>query len=390
MQGNKSKQTKIWLSLLSASALLGVIVSVFLTTHYYSVKSATNGFKSYCNLGQAMNCDAVAASTYAELIKGVPFSSLTAGWFLALFIIAMFAMNKEWRRESVRAAFVLSLIAVIFSAIFFAIMAFVLKTYCILCLVIDVVSLSSLASSLFLKPEGLKLNKPDWGKWRTLMASTASALFVAVIGLKGLDSATVDSSTVRVIAEQITYSSPVFVNTSSELPSIGHKDAPITIVEFSDFQCPYCKVGAITLHSLMNRYPGKIRVIFKNFPLDPTCNKTIEHRAHSAACEAARIALCAHRQGKFKAVYEKFFEKQEALAPGRLMDMVVGPAGLNAAELTACVSSAEIDTLIAKDVNEATGLGVKSTPSFFINGRKIEGAYPLDAWIMITDSLLKQ
>ena len=177
------------------------------------------------------------------------------------------------------------------------------------------------------------------------------------------------------------------MKTGEELPSIGPLSAKITIVEFSDFQCPWCRLGAFAVNSTINRYPHQIRIIFRNYPLDQACNPQFEQTAHPIACEAARVALCAQKQGKFETLYQELFEKQASFSPGRPAE-IAKESGLNGIELQRCLDSPETSTAISNDIREATLLGVKSTPTFFINGHKMEGAYPVEAWNGIIDELL--
>src|SRR5437016_3256397 len=128
------------LNLLTVFSLVGVILSVVLTQHYYQVRTGSAGFKSFCNIAQTMNCDVIAASPYSELVAGIPLSSFATGWFLALFAIALFARNSFWRREGLRAALGLTLFSTLMSVGYFLVMAGILKTYCLYCLGVDLIS----------------------------------------------------------------------------------------------------------------------------------------------------------------------------------------------------------------------------------------------------------
>jgi protein-disulfide isomerase len=169
------------------------------------------------------------------------------------------------------------------------------------------------------------------------------------------------------------------VGADDKYTSIGPKNAPITIVKFSDFQCPSCKFGAFALHPILLRYPEKIRLVIRNFPLDPTCNREVPQGGHAHACEAAKIAVCANQQGKFKAVYEQFFEHQDEIAAGRVHGLAAG-LGLDMAKIDECVTKPETMGAIKADIEEGIKLGVSSTPTFFFNGKKIEGGMPSEVW----------
>ena len=389
MSQTATRSTPRRLLLLAILALAGIGVSVYLTQHYYEIRNGSAGFHSICNLGAAMNCDAVAASAYSDLLPGLPLSSVAAGWFLALFAIALVARNPFWRREALRAALVLTVGGTVLTLAYLGIMAAVLHTYCLFCLVTDALVFVSLSIVWSLKPEGFKEHKPDFSKWKGLAAATAASIIVAVFGLRALDAETLSSSQIDELASSA-LSTPVLpVNTGPEFPSMGPANAPITIAEFSDFQCPFCRIGAFSINSVLEHYPSQVRMVFRNFPLDSGCNRKMDRSMHPYACEAAKSALCANQQGKFAAVYETFFENQASFAPGKIAQLAQ-EAGLDPAQLAGCLNSPETAVAISRDVEEAVNLGVQSTPTFFVNGHKVQGALPPPVWSRIIDQLLKQ
>jgi protein-disulfide isomerase len=138
----------------------------------------------------------------------------------------------------------------------------------------------------------------------------------------------------------------------------------------------------------LNRYPGKIKVVFRNFPLDMACNHNMKQPLHTVACEAARVAYCANQQGKFKEVYEDIFENQNDLKPGMPAELAK-KAGLDEAKLNACVQSTETQMAIQSDIAEADRLQVQSTPTLFVNGHKVEGGLPIPVWDKLIDAMAK-
>ncbi len=384
-----NRKIPLQLIFLSILALGGIGASFLLTQHFYDIRNGASGFKSFCNIGQTMNCDVIAASPYAELIAGIPLSSFAAGWFLALFLTSIIALNPDWRREAIRACFALTGWSVVMSTLYFFVMMVRLKTYCLLCLVTDGISLASFITVLTLRPEGFAKKGIDLSKWKAFIGLALASVAAMVFGLRGMDTLAIPSSDLMELVNSVMSTPALSVSTSAEYPSIGPSNAPITVVEFSDFQCPFCRIGAFGLNAVMNRYPDKIRVVFRNFPLDQSCNLNFKQSAHPFACEAAKIALCAHRKNKFEVLYQEFFERQARVALGQVMDLAKS-VGLDEGQIQSCVSDPSISTAITKDIDEATLLGVKSTPTFFINGHKMEGAYPPVVWNKIIDQLLNK
>ena len=161
-------------------------------------------------------------------------------------------------------------------------------------------------------------------------------------------------------------------------PSLGPADAKITIVEFSDFQCPFCRrFHADTYHALLDAYPGKIRFVYRNLPLTSI---------HPNAMPAAIAALCANDQNAFWDFYEKLFTNDtldEATYIQHATDL-----GLNVDTFKACLTSGSHDDFIKKDMDFSLGLGVQSTPTFFVNGLAIVGAQPLENFKQLIDKEL--
>lgn len=379
---------KIWALILFAA--LGVGANLALSDLFYELRGGTSGFASYCNIDQTMNCDAVTGSRFAELLPGLPLSSFGAGWFLALLIVAWLARNPFWRRDAVRASFALSAFAVLCGAFYLIVMAVEIGTFCIMCLVVDLAATGALLTSLSLKPEGFSKHAADRSKWKVFGGILAGSLVVMVFGLKAFLQVPgfpgIDNDT---MAKQVLQSSPHAIQLPADALAIGPSDAPITIQEFSDFQCPYCRMGAQRLKALQHRYPGKIRVVLRNFPLDPSCNPQIQGRGHPMACAAARTVFCAEKQGKFEAVYEEIFENQAELRSKPPVELAVR-SGVDRAALEQCMSAGTADNAIARDIREAMELKVQATPTFFVNGLKVEGPAPLEVWFQIIDELLKR
>ncbi|MEK6579082.1 MAG: thioredoxin domain-containing protein [Bdellovibrionota bacterium] len=375
------------LKLLIVLSLIGMTLGALLTQHFYEIREATGGFKSYCNLSSHVNCDVVAASTYAELAFGLPVSSFVVGWFLALFGVLWMARDRFWYRESLRAAFLLTGVGSVLSIIYFGIMVAVLHTYCLLCIGVDLISLISFGIIISLKPEPLSKAKLDRAKWKSFAILTALGVAASVFGLKVFETSKVSNSDIEEMVSSVFISAPISISSGPEFPSLGSPQAPITIVEFSDFQCPYCRASALMLNTLLNRFPGKIRVVFRNFPLDQACNRMMQNPGHTYSCEAARVALCAHQQGKFQPAYEAIFEKQSALAPGKAAEFAIA-AGVDATTLQSCVSTPEVQDKVTKDIEEGIKLQVKGTPAFYINGYRSE-ALPLKAWVKVIEQVLR-
>jgi len=158
----------------------------------------------------------------------------------------------------------------------------------------------------------------------------------------------------------------------------GPADAPITLVEYGDFHCPFCKRVQPTLTAVLAKYGPKIRMVYKDFPLD---------NLHPQARAAAEAARCAGEQGKFWEFHDKIYAGDpDATAP--TMQLYAQQVGLDAAKFEACRSTRKFQSQVQADGVEGTKLGVSGTPGFFINGRFLSGAQPIEAFAKIIDEEL--
>ncbi|MBU0469874.1 MAG: thioredoxin domain-containing protein [Nanoarchaeota archaeon] len=148
---------------------------------------------------------------------------------------------------------------------------------------------------------------------------------------------------------------------------LGDENAPVTIVEFSDFQCPYCGKAYENLKPLEKEYidTGKVRLVFRDFPLS----------FHLEAESAAMAAECAHEQGKFWEYHNTLFENQAELGTDKYIKWA-GDLGLDVAQFEECVKSQKYLNEVAEDFVDGQKYGVSGTPAFFINGKLISGAQP--------------
>lgn len=173
------------------------------------------------------------------------------------------------------------------------------------------------------------------------------------------------------------FKNPIKVDVAGS-PTKGPENAPITIVEFSDFECPFCARGADTVESVFKEYPGKVKVVFKNLPLP----------FHKRAEPAARAALAAEKQGKFWEMHDAFFKNQRGLTNEFIMK-TAKDLGLDMDKFQKDMESEEVKAQVKDDMEQARKIGISGTPGFSVNGVLVKGAYPLDHFKMIIDRWLE-
>ena len=161
-------------------------------------------------------------------------------------------------------------------------------------------------------------------------------------------------------------------------PALGSSSAKVTIVEFSDFQCPFCLRASPTLKQVRQTYGDKVRIVWKDFPLT---------QIHPQAFKASEAGHCAAEQGKFWEYHDKLFASQQALQPESLKQYAKD-MGLDATKFDACLDSSKFAERVRDGVSAGAQLGVNSTPTLYVNGRRLEGAQPYDVLASVIDEEL--
>ena len=160
--------------------------------------------------------------------------------------------------------------------------------------------------------------------------------------------------------------------TLKDVPMKGAENAKVVVVEYSDFQCPFCKRGKDMLPDIMKQYNGKIKVVFKQLPL----------QMHNWAMPAAIASTCAYQEGgdgKFWAFHDKLFDSQKEITldnSNAKFNQYAKEIGLDTKKFDACLKSADVKAKVDSQIKEATEIGVQSTPTFVINGMLVPGANP--------------
>src|SRR3954451_22623981 len=160
-------------------------------------------------------------------------------------------------------------------------------------------------------------------------------------------------------------------------PSMGPANAKITVVEFSDFQCPYCAVAISEINALLKAYPTQIKLIFKQFPLE----------THPQADLAAAAAIAAHKQGKFWPMHDAMFAHRNDLSRKNLL-LLAKQIGLNVDQFESDIDSTEVRETVVRDVQDGDRAHVEGTPTLFISGQRYNGPVTLASLKPVIDAEL--
>jgi len=260
----------------------------------------------------------------------------------------------------------------------------VLGTVCLMCTGLYVAAAGQLSASLMLPRaftgahgRGAQLFAPN------ALPATAAAMFVATaaFGRFGWSGELSRSVAAGQSLEQLREADPEFYDWYVALPvstsaaaraadEVGN--APVVIVEYSDFECAYCRRNRELIRDLESRYPDVLRVVHRHFPLDPACNEAVEQSVHPRACRAAEAAECAALQNRYDEMADLLFENQDRLFESNL-ERLATRAGLDLERFRACLASRETLAKIVADTRAGGALELTSTPTLFFNGRRVKG-----------------
>jgi protein-disulfide isomerase/uncharacterized membrane protein len=155
------------------------------------------------------------------------------------------------------------------------------------------------------------------------------------------------------------------------VPFKGPAEAPVRVVEYSDFLCPFCRSLAGAFSSFLPQSGNRVAVYFKNYPLDQSCNPNLKTTIHAGACALALGGLCAQDQGRFWPYHDKVYASPPSNPSLKDVARVAGEAGLDAAAFESCMTSAKTRDRLGAQIAEAHGADVEATPTVFINGRRL-------------------
>lgn len=376
MKFNNSLVEKKWPLVLLSGLMLGL--SIYLTVHYFEVVYPKGlQSSSFCNLNDFFNCDASIQSAFSSVL-GVPISAF--GIILSLFTLVGVSFGTESFRNTVTVNLLLNLIGCIL--LFFCSLIFV-GSICPLCFLYYVAS--ALAFYICRKQNPNFLKKPAQSVRINILYGVLIAVVLAVVHTydNQLKSQTEQSDRLLIEATMLEFKSQPLIDfkEESKFKLATQANAPIRLVIFSDFECPACKMFSEQLHELLPKYQGKIDVAYHFFPLDQSCNAAIKRAMHPHACAAARVAIC-RPPAEFQATHDDLFKNQNQLE-ARVKQI--------AAErnLQSCVQDAATEKTLQADLAAADKVQLQSTPTFLVNGRKLEGVIPAYKLQIIFDELIK-
>jgi uncharacterized membrane protein/protein-disulfide isomerase len=370
-------------------ALVGLAASLAsLYVHYQLLVQP--GYASFCDINETFNCQQAYLSRYGSVF-GVPTALFGVIWFVFVLILALLEnLAPPTVKESIPAYLFATTTIGLAVVLYMAYAAFiVLKAVCVMCLttyaaVIGLFIVSGLSKSM---PPMTTLPRRFVADLRAMLARPA-LLAVVIVFLAGAVSAVAffpSEASLRVQSAQQRAAQPATADQRSEfdryweslprttvpVPSDG---ATVLIVKFTDLQCPACGATFFEARPVLSKwqsqYPGAVKYVAKDYPLQPECNSNVLRPLHLAACDAAVAVRLARMRNKGEALEEYFYSHQAMMSPVSVREAAQAVAGVT--DLDA--QYPRVIEGVKADVGLASLLGVRQTPTFFINGVKLEGA----------------
>lgn len=363
--------------LVAVGALIGLVMSGLSLQHHLALvrELAQQGGAepSYCSINAWINCDVTVTSRFSTLF-GIP----TAGFAIVFFAIHLIFLILAWlddapdRKPAAALGWWLAALGVIPSGFLLYTMLVGLGVLCLNCLGVDVGLLITFVG--WSLAGGMRCVKgADRKEWTRALTTAA---VVGAVGVLFLLNVRETLAGMRPTAEAI----QTFVQRFAQQPVVefaldpathpvwGNPNASVTIIEFSDFQCPHCQKAAQILRPYLAEFRNRVKFIFANYPLDQQCNTSMQQPMHPFACLAARASICANQQGKFWEYHDDIFANQKALSREKLVDLAKA-RGLDDAKFNACLDDAATDAAVRADIDAGVKAKLTGTPALFINGR---------------------
>jgi protein-disulfide isomerase/uncharacterized membrane protein len=367
--------------LLVAFALLGLAASSAATYVHYNLIQNPD-YSSFCDINATVSCKAAYLSRYGS-VAGVPVAVGGVLFFLWVLLMVWGSRGKSRIKDSAP-AYIFAVSTLALAVVLYLAYAsfFVLKEVCPLCVatyvgVIGIFVISGGASSVPMSSLPVRALRD-----LRVLAATPLALVIALLFVAGAA-----WGTTRFPHQQDRPSSeppkPLSPDQRTEFERwwdvqpksasfpYDNQGAKVLVVEFADFQCPQCRVQYIALKPVFDAYAESkdVKVVMKQYPLNSDCNSFVPTRMHNAACDAAAAAVMARSKGQFEKMQDWLFMHQDQLSPSTIRDALTDITGIKDFDAQKDKALQEVKT----DISIGSSLQVNSTPSFFVNGKRIPG-----------------
>ena len=331
------------------------------------------GDTGVCSAGSGVSCVDVATSSYSEIF-GIPIACLGLAFYLTAFVLITIKLFSDSLLEKLDdVSLVGGVLATLYSIFLLVISTLVVGKLCPLCMGLYVVNLGLLLTAWFSHSEGgLQGLYNLKGILRLSSTWAAALLFLILTPLTHFGFAQFYDVGGPKKSVASPMKAPVNVEPGTS-PFRGDEDAPVTIIEFSDFECPHCRRLSDNLKQASILSPGRFKYHFKHYPMDNDCNSDIEGEMHQNACLAAAAMICAEQFGQGWALHDRMFENQKQLSRATIIALAT-ELRFDIERFNACLSEKKTIDLVKADISQGRALKIQGTPTWFINGIQQVGA----------------
>ncbi len=374
----------IYVFMVGFLVVIGLTDSIYLAISHYRVHSDV-GYQSFCALSKALNCDTVSQSP-ASILINLPVAVWGAAGYLFFLSLVLFTASRSSERRCVWALCLV--IACIFSiaSMVFAWISSKIGSYCILCILTYCINLILVYLCWIiwrrLVPEDLWTSvKRDlrflWSKRRLsipLLTTFGVGLLLANLMFPAYWETEISS-----------VSSHLAIGLTAEgHPWIGSEQPVLEIHEFSDYQCFQCRKMHYYLRNLVGRFPDKIRLVHRNYPMDHEFNPIVKEPFHVGSGKMALLAIHAAASGSFWKMNDRLYAATEKTEDINLKD-VANDTGFDARELAASLKHEPYSRRLLLDIHQGIKLGIIGTPTYLVDGKIYEGRMPAEVLMPVID-----
>jgi uncharacterized membrane protein/protein-disulfide isomerase len=348
-------------------ALGGLLVSLYLSYSHYRVYTDI-GYKSFCAISKAINCDTVSQSTYA-IFLGLPVAVWGIVGYIFLLLLLLIANNKDAGKKRVwTLVFLIAAAFTLYSIILAVISTFYIHSYCIMCLVLYAVNLLLMFYTHMIRSRFKSGGLIDGFTKDIQFLKTKRSAIIGMLApfFAGIILLLIYYPTYWQFASPVLLSNIDSGTTKDGHPWIGAENPKLIITEYTDYKCFQCKKMHFFLRQLIAKHPDKIRLVHRHFPMDHSVNPIVKEPFHIGSGKMALLAIQAAAQNKFWQMNDLLFEMARE---GDVLDVreLANRLGMDPKTLARSVNNPAAQRLLQHDILSALKLQISGTPAYVIN-----------------------
>jgi len=341
-------------------ATLGLCIAAYLSLLHY--RAGTSGVieSPLCSISSTISCNAVLGSSYARLF-GIPVATWAALTYALTLGVSFLGSSSL--------LILLCCWTFAFSVYMAGLSLLAIKAACLFCMSLYAINTGSLIGAVALARSSGVFTVPQ-----VIYSLAGCAVLAAGVGWWQTQNVAAYTPKTQDEAKLVDWYNhlPLVTVTAAERHVKGSPQALITISEFVDFRCPACARARESLKKIVDEHPTDIKLVFHHYPLDNECNPNVPRAVHPASCLASFAAECAGEQGNFWEYANRLFSDQKEYTRPDL-ETYAGFIGLDIDRFNTCMNEGRSKEVVRKDIDSAQQIGVNSTPTLVVNGRRIEG-----------------